>query len=629
MGKEKLFELIRNEEVILFTGAGMSIYAGYPSGPSLAKLLYDGLTKEEQQDIDFTNDLPKLADDIYNIHGGKKNYLLRSLRKIFLEKPKSIETHILLSKIPQFRNIITTNYDSLFEDTNRELEVIRHSKDYPLIDTRKQLLFKIHGDFTCTDNIILTTSDYNQYFSYEKDQTVFWNAVKDKLASNAILFIGYSFDDTNIKVIIEKITSQLGENQKEIFFVAPSIKLAKKKFLERHGITYIESTGEKLIEDIYNDLKLNYFPELQKGIGNADTAFKFAHYNDIELDLRKTNNGYSIAKNGDENDYTENKFKISFQVPIDKADEIMDSLNGKTFGDLTFDGENINAFEHFFKGIRLKNEESLKQFMFIKLPNFQGKVDIIFDDGTEYENLYLEIFMVTPASNEKHFRIKILNFTVTYKLLFDKIQNSLKFNVIIDPDEIIDSLSLAIKFFDIFDKTISGHNFKIYQGNELIHENVDGKKIKISENKPNALKEYFHNLKTIEQYFKYPRFKSIKISEINEIAVRNILAFINQTWVTNKHNKSTATFEDEAKLKDFIEECKEGITFYHSTEEPITIDLHANSFNIGYCTQHVKDGYIANIKDLHDGVTKQAILKSRSGTEYLRFSENVDPPSLD
>ena len=32
MNKESLFELIRKEEVVLFVGAGLSIYAGFPSG---------------------------------------------------------------------------------------------------------------------------------------------------------------------------------------------------------------------------------------------------------------------------------------------------------------------------------------------------------------------------------------------------------------------------------------------------------------------------------------------------------------------------------------------------------------------------------------------------------------------
>ncbi|MEF9478956.1 hypothetical protein OWR28_15635 [Chryseobacterium sp. 1B4] len=72
MNKEKLFELIRREEVVLFAGAGMSIYAGYPSGAALAESLYNDLTNEERENIEFTYDLPVLANHIYNIQNGKK-----------------------------------------------------------------------------------------------------------------------------------------------------------------------------------------------------------------------------------------------------------------------------------------------------------------------------------------------------------------------------------------------------------------------------------------------------------------------------------------------------------------------------------------------------------------------------
>ena len=121
MSKERIFELIRKEETILFVGAGMSLYAGYPSGAGLAKIMYDNLTNDLQKDIEFTANLPKLAEDIYYLKGGNKNYLIENLKKEFQKEPTSSETHQLLSKIPQIKTIITTNYDTLFETTNKNL----------------------------------------------------------------------------------------------------------------------------------------------------------------------------------------------------------------------------------------------------------------------------------------------------------------------------------------------------------------------------------------------------------------------------------------------------------------------------------------------------------------------------
>src|SRR5690606_9039395 len=149
----------------------------YPSGAKLAEILYNGLTEDFKNELDFTYDLPKLSEEIYNLKGGDKNYLIEVLKREIQKSPTSTNTHDLLAKIPQFKTIITTNYDSLFESTNNNIEVIRKAKDYPVADTKKQLLFKIHGDLIDTERIILTTSDYNNYFSRNQEDTVFWNAV--------------------------------------------------------------------------------------------------------------------------------------------------------------------------------------------------------------------------------------------------------------------------------------------------------------------------------------------------------------------------------------------------------------------------------------------------------------------
>ena len=115
MSKQRIFELIRKEEAALFVGAGMSLYAGYPSGAKLAEILFNNLTSDLQEQVDFTTNLPKLAEDIYYLKGGNKNYLIENLKNEFQKEPISNETHQLLAKIPQIKTIITTNYDTLFE----------------------------------------------------------------------------------------------------------------------------------------------------------------------------------------------------------------------------------------------------------------------------------------------------------------------------------------------------------------------------------------------------------------------------------------------------------------------------------------------------------------------------------
>src|SRR5690606_85575 len=163
----------------------------------------------------------------------------------------------------------------LIEITNNHIDIVRKNSDYSYTTSKKQVLFKIHGDFTDKDSIILTKTDYTKYFSRDKDQTVFWNAIKDRLASNHILFVGYSLEDSNILTIIDKILNELGEHSKEMYFVAPSIKHVKLQTLRNKGIEFIESTGEDLIAEIYEDLRLNYFPKLKRGKSFTNELYTF------------------------------------------------------------------------------------------------------------------------------------------------------------------------------------------------------------------------------------------------------------------------------------------------------------------------------------------------------------------
>src|SRR5690554_1460618 len=288
MSKERIFELVRNEELLLFVGAGMSRYAGYPSGAELAEILHENLPSDLREHIVLTWDLSEIADNIYQVKGQNRNYLLDTIKKQFDKTPDSLETHKLLAKIPHFKTIITTNYDDLIEITNNHIDIVRKNSDYSYTTSKKQVLFKIHGDFTDKDSIILTKTDYTKYFSRDKDQTVFWNAIKDRLASNHILFVGYSLEDSNILTIIDKILNELGEHSKEMYFVAPSITHVKLQTLRNKGIEFIESTGEDLIDEIYKDLCLNYFPKLRKGRGTADTAINFARENNLNVSIKHT-----------------------------------------------------------------------------------------------------------------------------------------------------------------------------------------------------------------------------------------------------------------------------------------------------------------------------------------------------
>ena len=224
MYKESLFQAISKGEVVLWAGAGLSLYAGLPSGVQLREILYEGLTPLEKEEVGKESELSHLADEICVLKGNR-NYIIQTLKDTFRRDFLSTETHKVISQIPHFRNIITTNYDSLFESVygSGKLNIIFSDDHTPYIDDKKVNLFKIHGDLSAPNSIIITESDYNNFFSKDTEQNTIWSVIKGIIATKSILFIGYSLEDTNVEVVFNKIRDKIGENGKECYFVAPNI----------------------------------------------------------------------------------------------------------------------------------------------------------------------------------------------------------------------------------------------------------------------------------------------------------------------------------------------------------------------------------------------------------------------
>ncbi|WP_374542312.1 SIR2 family protein [Flavobacterium sp.] len=621
MSKQRIFELIRKEEAALFVGAGMSLYAGYPSGAKLAEILFNNLTSDLQEQVDFTTNLPKLAEDIYYLKGGNKNYLIENLKNEFQKEPISTGTHQLLAKIPQIKTIITTNYDTLFETTNKSIEVIRKSSDCATTNSKKQCLFKIHGDLSDTSNIILTNSDYNNYFIKDSEKSIFWNTVKTKLVENHIIFIGYALEDSNVLTTIGKILDELGDHRKEMFFVAPSIQPAKLKFLQQKGIEFIQAKAEDLFKEIDEDLKLNYLPGLNKGIGTADTAFNFAKVNNINIGLSKDKDFYIVDKISSLDGIEKNEVKFKIEGEEKSTKKIINSLRGKDFDDVHLSGEIIKEYNHFFNGIRIKNQENIKSLHIKKVPNIFGLFNFVFEDGFEIENYYLEIFISNPSQNQVKMKIKANDFDVLISIDLSKIDKSSKFHVEIVPSNTIKSIRSGINFYSILSRITSNNKFKMFKENKLFFNYNE--KIIFDDDPFDAtfLLDYFNSLRKIEKYFEV-QFTNISLDDANEKKLKHISAYIDKIVLQEKFNGMTFKNKNKKEFNFLIEEGHKDKVLVMSDKQISIYNLHGIDFKIGYLHKYIQDAYIENLEDLKNNRTKEFSMKSKSNTVYFQFTDN-------
>lgn len=621
MSKQRILELIRKEEIALFAGAGMSLYAGYPSGEALAEIIYNKLTADLKEQIEFSKDLPKLANDIYNIKGGNKNYLIEMLKNEFEKDPKTKKTHEILSKIPQIKTIITTNYDTLFEITNKNLQIIRNSVDCANANLNKQCLFKIHGDLNDTSNIILTKSDYSNYFVKENEQSIFWNTVKTKLIENHIIFVGYNLEDINIINIIEKIKIELGDSSKEMYLVAPSIKPAKLIFLQKKGIKYIEATAEELFKEVEEDLKNNYFPELVNGNGKADTAFDFARINNINIGLSKPDKFYVIDRISSLNGYNENKLNFKIEGEKESTKKIIDSLNGKDFDDVLLTGDLLKEYSHFFNGIRINNQKNITSLYIKKVPSIFGMFTFLFEDGFELDNYYLEIFIANPNENQTNMKIIVADFEISIGIDFTLNSEKHKFRIKIELINPIKSVKNGLNFYNILSRIVSNKKFKMFKENKIIFnykENIFNDKFAFD---ADFLIKYFYNLRKIENYFDVT-FTDIKLEEVNPKNLKFINSYIDKIDFQKEFNGMTFKNNNKEEFNYLIKEENKDKVLIFSDEQISVYNLHGINLSIGYLHKYIKDAYIENLQDLIDKKTEIFDVKSKSNKIYYKFNDN-------
>lgn len=161
---------IRERRVVLWVGSGFSRYAGYPTGTELAEIIKSHASDTEIQHLEKVHRLDEVAQEFVSLKGSRDE-LLEILQDTFKKDPTSTEYHAMIALLPHFKQIITTNYDTLFEQVyGTGINVIVTDEQIRRAVARNKVnLFKIHGDISQPDTILITTDDYVDFFSDEKN----------------------------------------------------------------------------------------------------------------------------------------------------------------------------------------------------------------------------------------------------------------------------------------------------------------------------------------------------------------------------------------------------------------------------------------------------------------------------
>jgi hypothetical protein len=244
---DELVTAIRDRQVILFAGAGLSMNLGLPSFSALI----DHIAKE----LDFDPEVfGRYGDNLalaeyYQIVKGDTSALHRWLDETLHGEGVDVltsEVHRQLVEL-DFPIIYTTNYDRwierAYEASGKRITRITNVADLAKANTSDPYIVKFHGDFDHDDSLVLTESSYYERLSFESPLDIkLW---ADSLA-RPLLFIGYSLTDINLRYLLYKLDKQWQDSnlarirpQSYIFLTAPNP--VQEVILKRRGIQAIVS----------------------------------------------------------------------------------------------------------------------------------------------------------------------------------------------------------------------------------------------------------------------------------------------------------------------------------------------------------------------------------------------------
>lgn len=204
----RLKEAIENNNLVVFAGAGVSMYLGMPDWEKLLIKSIQKMNKKEYIDIissKRTNDnIISLFD---KIDKRDRPQIKRLISETFrISTNNSFELHKSILRLSS--QIITTNYDQVFEFAYNQL----YNENFPnitvqnydkqnLIDILKsnEFIFYLHGNASSPESCAVFTSDYRKIYN-TKSPSLF--SLKSLATSKVILFIGFSFNDINCRRVL-------------------------------------------------------------------------------------------------------------------------------------------------------------------------------------------------------------------------------------------------------------------------------------------------------------------------------------------------------------------------------------------------------------------------------------------
>jgi hypothetical protein len=244
-----LLERIDRRECTPFLGAG-ACYGTLPLGSAIAQ---DWARSEAFPFDDQHSDLAKVAQFLSVTYDAvhPKDRIIRQFRGVTApDFDEPCEPHRVLSELP-LPIYITTNYDDflfqalkrtqyapgLMKNPRREIcewntrvrakRAARNRSRRMECDPQNPIVFHLHGHTELPESMVLTEDDYLDFLiKIGRDDDLLPPRIQEAFTSTSLLFVGYSLNDWNFRVLFRSVVGYLEKSTKRAHI---SVQLAPLK----------------------------------------------------------------------------------------------------------------------------------------------------------------------------------------------------------------------------------------------------------------------------------------------------------------------------------------------------------------------------------------------------------------
>lgn len=237
---KQIIDASNNHSLTFFVGAGVSGLSNAPDWKSLIDLICDELKIKRKNKYSSDEYLSIPQKFYYALGEDDKKYSEFIKNAIYKTTLKPNRIHQMMMQLSPV-SFMTTNYDNLIEEAAisccKTYKPIAEDREVPDIKGERFVL-KVHGDFE-HKNFVLKEEDY---LNYEDHFKLISTVMKSVFSTNTVVFIGYSLNDYNIKLILNWEKVLLKEKFKPVFISTALSPLSKEDIL------YQKSRGIEVIE---------------------------------------------------------------------------------------------------------------------------------------------------------------------------------------------------------------------------------------------------------------------------------------------------------------------------------------------------------------------------------------------